>query len=168
MLLSRLGHAYRLQGRFREARESFLKVLAIDPAARSAYYDAGVASRLLRDERAARRYFNSFRALVEKRIAEDGRNAELQLELAAVLARQGDAVRAAATAARAAMLDPSRHFEQALVSSQLGRTEEAIQQLTQAVDAGFRDFVWMKVHEDLDPLSGDPGFQTILARGLKR
>jgi eukaryotic-like serine/threonine-protein kinase len=165
--LSRLGHVYRLEGRYREAVETFLRIPPIDPAERSAYYDAGVASRLLGDERAARSHFLRYRRLIERQIEKESRKASLHLELAIALSRLGDNAGAASAAQQAMAIDPNQHFEYAGFLSLEGRSAEAIDELQRAVDRGFRDFVWMKIHEDLEPLAAAPKFQALVAAGLK-
>jgi tetratricopeptide (TPR) repeat protein len=166
--LYRVGITYRLERRYQEARETFLKIPAIDPAERAAFYDTGVSSHLMGDERAARSHFTTFRRLVERRIREDSKTSSYYLELAEVLSRLGDHKRAAAAAERAMAFDPNQHLEYANFLVLEGRDDEALQHLQLAFDRGYRNFVWMKVSEDLEPLTGDPRFQALMAKMLKR
>jgi len=166
--LYRIGISYRLEKRYQEARDTFLKIPPIDPMERAAFYDAGVVSHLMRDERAARSHFNTFRRLVEQRIREDSETASYQLDLAEVLSRLGDHVRAKSAAERAMALDPNQHFEYANFLVLEGRHDEALQHLQLAVDRGYRNVVWMKANEDLEPLATEPRFQSLLAKMLKR
>lgn len=163
--LYRLGHTYRLEGRYGDARETFLKIPAIDPSESSAFYDAGVVSQLMGDEAAARSYFLRCRRLIEQLIRDDPKNASNHLDLAVVLARlHADADPAAD---RAIALDPNLHFEYAVLLSVQGRRDEAIRHLQLAVEKGFRNFVWMKIHVDLEPLSTDSRFQKLITENLK-
>ena len=163
----RLGHTYRLEGRYREARDTFLTIPAIDPRERSAYYDAGVASQLMGDAPGARTLFLKNRELVEQAIHDDAKNAALYFELAAVQARLGRRAESSAAADRGVALDPNLHFEYATVLAVQGRTADAVRQVQQAVDGGYSDFVWIKIHEDFDGLAAEPAFQKVLAEKLK-
>jgi tetratricopeptide (TPR) repeat protein/tRNA A-37 threonylcarbamoyl transferase component Bud32 len=163
--LYRLGHSYRLEQRYDAARETFLRIPAIDPSEDSAYYNAGVVSRLMGDESAALRDFVRFRGLVEQRIRKDPQIAGNYLELAAVLAHLRADPRAAV--ARGMALDPSQHFEYAVVLSIQRRADESIRQLQVAVEKGFRNFVWMRIHPDLEPLWSDPRFEKLIGDNLK-
>ena len=101
----RLGHTLRLQGRYDEARQAYLHILEIDPKAISAYYDAGAVSQLMGDEPGARRYLQAVVVECERRLRENPRDGERQLEMAAALARLGDTARAEAIARRAERSD---------------------------------------------------------------
>jgi len=165
--LFRLAIAYRLERRYRDALDTVLKAAAIDPTARAAYYDAGIAARGMGDERSARSHFATFRQLVEKELRQKPKCAACYLELAEVLSRSGDHAGATSAAGRAMALDPSQHFEYANFLSIEGRRDDAIHHLQLAIERGYRNFVWMKVGPDLEPLAGDPRFGTLVATGLK-
>jgi hypothetical protein len=45
--------------------------------------------------------------------------------------------------------------------------DEAIGQLRLAIDKGFRNFVWMKIHPDLERLWSDARFEKLIADNLK-
>lgn len=166
--LFRLGHTYRLQARHREARDTFLKIPTIDPAEDSAYYDAGVAAQLMGDLSGARAHFMQFRQLLDGRIRKNTKNAAQYFELANVRWQLGDREGAADAAARGLALDAKLHFEHAGFLALQDRKEEALSQLELAVDRGFRNFVWMKIHVDLESVAAEPRFQALIARGLKQ
>ena len=65
-------------------------------------------------------------------------------------------------------LDPNLDFEYAGFLSLQGRNAEALEHLQRAVDRGFRNFVWMKIHVDLEPLAAEPRFQSLIANLLKQ
>jgi eukaryotic-like serine/threonine-protein kinase len=163
--LYRLGHSYRLERRYREAEKTFLGIPAIDPAEDSAYYDAGIAARLLGDEAAARNHLLRFRRLMEQRISKDPAAAGNYFDLAAVSARLQENSESAA--AKGIALDPDQHFDYARTLSIQGRLDESIRHLQLAVQKGFRNFVWMKIHVDLEPLVTDPRFEKLLSENLK-
>ncbi len=162
----RLGYAYRLDGRYADARDAFLKIPSLDPSDHSAFYDAGIASELIGDRAAATTYYARERQMLQDKIRAKPDAADLLLELAAVLWRLDDQGGAKAAAARAIKLNPGLHFEHATFLGLQGRSAEALGELQAAVDGGFRNFVWMKIHADLESLNRLPAFQELLARGL--
>ena len=173
--LFRLGHTYRLERRYKDAYETFLRIPAIKPSPdsaryttqRAAHYDAGVAAHLMGDTRTAQSHFATYRQLVEKEIRENRQNGDLYLELAAVLSRLGEDAEATSAAARGTTLAPDSHFQYATVLSLQRKYSEAIDRLQLAIDGGFRNFVWMKIHPDFEPLAYEPRFQAILAARMK-
>jgi eukaryotic-like serine/threonine-protein kinase len=162
----RLGYAYRLEGRYTEARDAVLKIPSLDPSDHSAFYDAGVASELIDDQAAATAHYAKARQMLRDKIRAKPDAADLLLELAAVLWRLDDRSAAEAAAARAIKLNPGLHFEHATFLALQGRSAEALDELRAAVDGGFRNFVWMKIHSDLESVNRLPAFQELLARGL--
>jgi hypothetical protein len=64
-------------------------------------------------------------------------------------------------------LNGDEHLLLATLYAVLGRTSEAIEQLEMAVDKGYRNYVYIRVHPDLESLSGNPRFQTLLRKVLK-
>ena len=164
----RLGHTLRLQGRYDEARQAYLHILEIDPKAISAYYDAGAVSQLMGNESDARRYLRAVVVESERRLRENPRDGERQLEMAAALARLGDTARAEAIARRADALTTDLHVERAGLLTLLGRTDEAIETLERAVEAGYRNIVWTRIISDLHALHGDARLEAILAKMRRR
>jgi hypothetical protein len=58
-------------------------------------------------------------------------------------------------------------FGLALVAGAQGRTAEALEHLEAAIERGFTNYIWIKIHPDLESLYQEPGFHTLLARHLK-
>jgi len=160
----RLGHILRLQGRYDEARQAYLHILEIDPKEISAQYEAGAASQLMGDQAGARRYLRAVVTESERRLRENPRDGERQLELAAALARLGDTARAQAVAHGAASFTTDRHVERAGLQTLLGHPDEAIETLDRAVGSGFRNIVWTRISSDLHALHGDTRLEAIVAK----
>jgi tetratricopeptide (TPR) repeat protein/predicted Ser/Thr protein kinase len=160
----RLGHTLRLQGRFDEARQTYLHILEIDPMELSAQYEAGAASQLMGDEASARRYLRQVVTESERRLRENPRDGERQLELAATLARLGNAARAQAVARGATPFTADLAVERAGLLTLLGRTDEAIETLDRAAESGFRNIVWIRTSSDLHALHGDTRLDAIVAK----
>ncbi len=64
--------------------------------------------------------------------------------------------------------DPGVWYNLACSLALVGSHEEALEQLTRAVDSGYNDFHHMSNDKDLLPLQGDPRFLEILARTARQ
>jgi eukaryotic-like serine/threonine-protein kinase len=174
---SRLGHLYRVGGRYPEAMESFERILqAPRPEAvpvevlellTTTLYDAGVACELNGEKERAREHYQKFLEEMEARLEQEPDRAENYLQAAIVLSRLGEPERAAAMARNAPPTGSDLHFENACLLAVQGRGAEALDRLTRAVEEGYSNFIWIRIHPDFHNLYDDPRFQGLLERGLK-
>ena len=167
-VLDRIAHTYRLQGRYQEAIDPLKTVLEINPNEFSANYDLGVIYQLLGNTEAARQNFTKFRETAEKWLQEDPNDAENFLALATVLTRMGQKERGLALGLKAMTLDSSRYFEYAGLLSLQGKNNEALDQLEIAVKNGYTNYIWIKIHPDLQALYDEPRFVDLINKGLKK
>ena len=72
--------------------------------------------------------------------------------------RTEDAIRESQAAIEASPGDSVMFYNCACLYARLGETRRAVDTLRQAINAGVRNFAWMKVDPDLDSLRGDPEF----------
>jgi serine/threonine protein kinase/Flp pilus assembly protein TadD len=166
--LSGLGHTYRLQGRYSEALQTFLKILQVDAKESAAHYDAGAVCQLMGDVSAARKHFESFREDAEKRVRKNPQNALDYLDLARALTRLGQKKHGWGLGQKAMSIDPSKHFEFSLLLCLHGKKQEALDHLDLAVQKGFRNYLWMKIHPDLQTISSESRFQNLTNKVLKK
>ena len=160
----RLAHTLRLQGRYEEARQAVLRVLEIDPGDASAHYEAGAISQLMGDQTAARKYLRTAVAVLEPQLTQNPSDGERHLEKAAAHARLGEVGLAAAVARRAVQLTQDLPVERAGLLVLLGQPDEAVAVLERAVEAGYRNLMWIPLNTDLQPLSGHPRFEALLTK----
>ncbi|HQR47874.1 MAG TPA: TIR domain-containing protein [Steroidobacteraceae bacterium] len=73
------------------------------------------------------------------------------------------AIREGAAAIEASPGDSVMLYNAACLYSRLGETRRAVDTLRQAVDAGVRNYSWMKNDPDLDAIRGDPEFIALMA-----
>jgi tetratricopeptide (TPR) repeat protein/predicted Ser/Thr protein kinase len=163
----RLAHSHRLQGHYEQAVRALEPILTIDPSDTSAWYDLGVDYQLMGRPAEAHEQLERLRLRTEEDWKKDHKNADTAFTLASVLLRLGEKERGSAMARRGFAIDPSRHFEYATLLSLEHRKKEAIAQLQLALRNGFQNYVWIKVHPDLQFLHGDPQFEELLAQVLK-
>ena len=163
----RLAHSQRLQGHYQEAHKTLEPILTIDPDDASAWYDMGVTYQAMGNQQKAREHFQHFRQEMEKLWKKGPKDADTAFALASASARLGDEETAWSLARKGVALDPGKHFEYALVLSLLHRPPEAIEQLQAAFHSGFRNYIFVKIHPDLQPLHGEPEFEKLLADAIK-
>ncbi|MFQ5864589.1 MAG: protein kinase [bacterium] len=166
--LYRLSHAYRLQGRYQEALQPLQKILEINSNESTAYYQLGILYQLLGNEDEARRKFERFRKDAEKRIGEDPDNGENYISLGLVLTRLGEREQGWKMADKAREMESTSHFGYAQLLAVLGKKQEAIDHLELQVEQGYRNYIWMKIHPDLQMLYAEPRFKELMNRVLKR
>jgi len=128
----------------------------------------GVLYQLLGDPQSSKRHFEIFRKELEKRVRASPEKGDNYLVLGLVLTRLGEKERSWEMGQKAMELDPDQHFLYARLLSVQGKTQEAIDQLELAIQDGFRNYIEMKINDDLQLLHNEPGFKELLDRGLKQ
>jgi tetratricopeptide (TPR) repeat protein len=191
--LYRLGYTLRLQGQYREAIQAFSRVGQVDDGDIDRYYSAGVAASLMHDAAYARSWFERFRRAIEQKIRHDPSDAGNRFDYALVLTRLGEPGRGWSEAqqafrtprpARSIFRSPSLNFPQpphaelstdgpdayfdlARILAVRGQRQQAIDALGHAIDRGFRNYIWMKVNDDLHELRGDARFEALIRAHVK-
>lgn len=163
----RLAHALRYQRKYAEAVAALAVIPSIDKQDLAWLYDTAVNLQAKGDTASAKEWLERYLTASEARLRADSKSADNWINVAAALSRLGRLEEAISAADNAISLDPSRHFDYASVLVQQGRRREALDQLELAVQKGFRNFIWLKIHCDFQPLYAEPRFQQIMARGLK-
>jgi eukaryotic-like serine/threonine-protein kinase len=164
----RLAHTHRLQGHYREALQALEPILTIDPSETSAWYDSGVVYEAMGERKEAREHFQRFRKELEAQWQKTPKDADAAFALAAVLFRLGENERAWAVTRRGVALAPAKHFEYACVLGLTPRKREAIAQIGLAVKGGYRNYIWIGAHPDLQALHDDAQFKGLLAGLIKK
>lgn len=161
----RLAHLLRIQGRLEEAASVLRGVLARDSTAHAAHYDLGVVLAAAGREEGAREHLRENLAYWSSRGA-DAETAHPLYFRAIVLGRLGERDRALRTLEEAVAADSTLYFERARARAVLGEEERALDLLRRALDAGYDDVIWMKVHPDLAGLRDRGEFRRMLEEGL--
>ncbi len=161
----RLAHTYRLLKKYRDALEPLQQISEAESP--DVLYQRGVLLTLLNEKKLAEKHFELYRDYIERDLTANPRDADAQMQLAVVLARLGRNDQAEAVREKALAMGGTDGFGAALVSSVMGKTDDAMDRLEAAAQKGFRDFIWMKIHPDLQALYGQPRFEALLRRYLK-
>jgi len=69
---------------------------------------------------------------------------------------------------KAMAIDPTQHFGFAMLLSVHGKKQEAIDQLELAIENGYHNYIWIKIHVDFQPLYDEPRFKELIRRSLKQ
>jgi tetratricopeptide (TPR) repeat protein len=165
--LYRLSDTYRMLGRYVDAVAPLEKVIDIEASDANAKYQLGVLYLLMGKKEKAETYLQIFRAESERLVKEEPGMGPNYISLGKALILLGDKNKGWEIGAKGMTLDTSAHFESAQLLSLLGRNSEAIDQLELAVRAGFRNYIWLKLHPDLWSLRNEPRFQQFLHGVLK-
>lgn len=161
----RLAHTYRLLGKYARALECVEEISEADDA--GIHYQRGVLRQLLDDKQGARRHFELQRVLDEKRLKANPGTAFNHINLALTLARLGETRKAEASLKSALAIDPADHFGSSRVHCVLGKTEESLDELEEAIRKGLTNYIWVKIHPDLEGIYRHPRFKALLARVLE-
>ena len=163
----RLAHTHRVQGHYQQAIETLQQIQKVDPSETSVFYDLGVVYERMGDRQKARESFTRFRHEVETNEKKTLHQPGTQLVLAAAYVRLGETDRARLMLRTAMAKAPQLHLEAAFVLSLLDRKKEAVDQLELAIQNGFTNYTWLKMHPDLLPLHGYPAFEQLMGKMLK-
>jgi len=166
--LIRLGIAYMLQKKYSRAIQIFSEVDKINPADTDGLYYAGIAARLAGNEEAAQNYFHRFETEIRRKINQNLQNKDYRLQRALVLIRLGKTNLGWKIGTEICEQDTTLHFEKAQLYAVAGKSREAIEELRASVRAGYRNYIWMKIHPDFLSLSKEPGFLELVNSFLKR
>ncbi|MFQ6114341.1 MAG: tetratricopeptide repeat protein, partial [bacterium] len=168
LVMFRLSDTYRLQGLYQEAVRPLQRIIEIDSTESWAKYQLGLLYQLLGDEKTARQYFKRFHKDAKKWLRDDPGKVDNYIALGLVLTRTGEKERGWAMIQKAITVDSTKHFRLAQLLCVLGKKQEALDQLELAVQKGFTNYIWMKIHPDLQTLYGEPRFIALMNRVLKR
>jgi len=163
-----LGHTCRLQGQYDEALHPLKKILEINPEEPNAHYQLGVLYQLMEDAKSARRHFEKYHDQAKKWVKDNPTHGYSHICLALALTRLGQKEQGWSMGQKAMTLDPNEHFGYAQLLSAQGKKQEAIDQLERAVQEGYGNHLWIKIHPDFQPLYNEPRFQELVRRGLKQ
>jgi tetratricopeptide (TPR) repeat protein len=163
----RLAHTHRLQGHYQQAIETLMQIQKVDSSETSVFYDIGVVYERMGDRQKAREFFTRYRHEVETHWKKTLHEPGTQLALAATSVRLGETDHAQQMLRRAMAKAPQLHLEAAFVLSLLNDKKEAVDQLELAIQNGYTNYIWLKMHPDLLPLHGYPPFEQLMGKVIK-
>jgi eukaryotic-like serine/threonine-protein kinase len=164
--LFRLFYTYRLQKYYLKALEALKRIQAIDTS-ESIHYHMGLIYQSLNDRDQAHKHFELSRIEIQKDVRTNPKDISNQINLAIVRARLGQVAELYLPDSGRKPLNPKEYFLLAQFYSIGGKTEKAMEQLELAIAGGFNNYVYMKIHPNLDNLAADPRFQALLRQHLK-
>src|SRR5438132_2688133 len=155
-----LGVTYTYVHRFKEAEAEFKKTLEIDPAFAYAHWMYGVMLQVSGDLKGARGQYASAHAREN-----DAQAITMPAQLAAIMGRREEAVRALSRLEELAQHQYVEAYYRALLYISLGQKDQALAALEQSyAERDGDDIGVIKVDPLLDPLHGDPRFESLVQK----
>lgn len=164
--LYRLAYTYRLQGRLQVALQTLEKILEVDSSDSWSHYQLGVVYQLIGDNQMAQKLFERFRKVAEKWVKDNPKNGYNYIALGLTLSRMGQTEQGWAMGQKAMTMDSTQHFSFAQLLSVQGKKQEVLDQLELAVQKGFTNYIWIKIHPDFQGLYEEPRFKDLMNRVL--
>jgi len=127
----------------------------------------GVVGQLLGGDELARNYFKQYRKFVQEWVNKNPKWAYNYIMLGLAYSRLGQTKRGWELAQKAMEIDSTQHFGLAQILSVLGRRQEAIDHLELAIENGYTNYIWIKIHPDFQELYDEPRFKDLISLGLK-
>jgi tetratricopeptide (TPR) repeat protein len=187
IILWSLSHAQRLQGHYREAITLLDRIMEIDRSDQYANYNLGIIYQHLGENETALKHFERYRQYVEQRIKEDPADGRNYISLASILAHMGEKERSISLGQKGMAMPPCNatepfigeidrfgnlidlcEFEYATMLSAQGRKQEALDYLELAIRRGYRNYIFMKIHPDLQNLHEEPRFKKLMDEVLHK
>jgi tetratricopeptide (TPR) repeat protein len=166
--LYRLAHTYRIQERYNEAIGILKEIPKIDQNEASAFYDIGVNYQSMGNKQEARKFFSFYKKNVTEELMKKlPEGAGTYIDMSAVMARLGEMDSSRLMLQKAIEIDSTLHFRFAEVYCLQGNSPEALNQLGEAFNKGYRDLFWLKLTPDLQLLHYDTRFRDLMGKFFK-
>jgi len=161
--LYRLAHVYRLQKKYDKAIAILNRIPEINQNETSAYYDLGVNYQSMGNQKEAYKYFSIYKnAMKEECLKQSIITAESFISIAEVMARLGEIDSSKQILQKAIIIDSTQSVKFAEVLSLQGKVIEAIEELEEAFENGYRNLLWLKLTPDLQILQYDTRYRDLL------
>jgi tetratricopeptide (TPR) repeat protein len=159
----RLAHVNRLQGKYQEAIVILNKCLSLNKNDYSAHYDLGLNYKMLGDNKNSIEHFKKYKDYAERLVKQNPRDVESYFCLSTVLARLENYKKSWEVAERILKIDTTSYIHMAEILALHKRTSEALNYLQKAIEAGYRNYVWLRLDPDLENVNNDTKFKEIIA-----
>ena len=159
-----LGRIHFSTGELEQAIPHFQRVIELQPAFYVAYSDYGQTLLGLGRQAEAEECAQKVLELMPNYLLQNPDDSRARMFYAVTLCDVGNreaAVREGTAAIEASPGDSVMLYNAACLYARLGEARRAVDTLRQAIEAGVRNFAWMKNDPDLDSLRDDPEFQAL-------
>jgi tetratricopeptide (TPR) repeat protein len=164
----RLAHVYRLQGQYQNAIQVLQNVLKINKEEISAYYDLGINYKNIGDTKSANEHFNKYKKYAELLVKQNPKDAESYFCLSTVLARLENYKKSWELGKKVLKIDTTSYIHMAEIMALHTKNPEALNYLQKAINAGYRNYVWLRLDPDLQNLHNEPRFKKIILASEER
>ena len=164
----RLAHTYRLQSEYEKAIKVLEDVLEKNAQEYSAHYDIGINYDLFGKKDMARNHFLEYRKISQKWLEDYPNDPKSYVYHGILLTRMGEKDAGWEMGKRGIALDSTIYFDFAQLLAVQDRKVEALDYLEKALENGYRDLVWIKLHPDLQVLHTEARFEDLIHAFFKR
>jgi len=161
----RIGHTHRMAKNYDSAADAFQQILGIDSSKVGAHYMTGDVRRRQSRQKAAKRHFHQHLEAQRKQIKEYPDWPYFYVHFGRSLARLGQHAKAEEARQKALANSDSTadiRFSLALLDGALGKNDRAFQNIKSAIDKGYQNYIWIKIHPDLTELSKQQRFNHLM------
>ncbi len=158
----RLAHVYRLQEKYDNAVDLLEDILHKNPGESSAHYDLGVNYNLMGKQENARSHFLAFKTISEKWLDNFPDDPKSLISYGIILTHLGEKDAGREAGKQALRLDSTIHFQFAQFLAAQNKKDEALDHLEKALESGYRDLVWIKLHPDIQVLQGEDRYRRLI------
>jgi tetratricopeptide (TPR) repeat protein len=160
----RLSHVYRLQLKYDKAIEVLETILRNNPNEFSAHYDLGINYNLIGKGELARSHFLEYKKIAEPWLISSPDDPKSYIYNGIIRAQLDDKDAGWDIGKRALELETPMYFEFAQLLAVLNRKSEALDYLEKALENGYKNLIWIKLHPDMELLQGEPRFKELIQK----
>ena len=151
-----------IKEKYNDAIEILETILQKNPDELSPHYDLGVNYNLVGKRELASNHFLEYKKIAETWLDTYPDDPKSYIFNGIVRSQLGDKVAGWDIGKRALELEPPMYFEFAQFLAVQDRKSEALDYLEKALEDGYRNLVWIKLHPDMQLLHGEVQFKELI------
>ena len=160
----RLSHVYRLQLKYDKAIEVLETILKNNPNEFSTHYDLGINYNLIGKRELARSHFLEYKKIAEPWLVSSPDDPKSYIYNGIIRTQLDDKDAGWDIGKRALEMETPMYFEFAQLLAVQDRKSEALDYLEKALENGYRNLIWIKIHPDIELLHGEPRFKKLIQK----
>jgi tetratricopeptide (TPR) repeat protein len=161
--LYRLANTYRIQGLHKEAIRILETIIENNEYEVDVYSDIGINYQALGNQEEARKYYSGFKKRASERwLKKYPDMAASYTKIGTAHARLNDMDSTRLMLQKAIEVDSTAHYEFSTLLCLMGKIPEAIEEIENALENGYRNLTWLKMNPDLQIIQNDDRFIALL------
>jgi len=161
--LYRLAHTYRIQGFHKEAIRILETIIENNEYEVDVYSDIGINYQAMGNQQEALKYYSRFKKIASERWLKQYPDvAASYSKIGTVHARLNDMDSCRLMLQKAIEVDSTAHYEFSTLLCLMVKIPEAIEEIENALENGYRNLTWLKMNPDLQIIQNDDRFIALL------